>query len=202
MDAKALFKISHGVYLTGAVDGKGRLIGSCVDAVMVVEADPGQIMISLGKKSYTCENIRSGKKFTLSVLPDNASKELISLFGTRSSRDTDKWENVPRRLIDEMPVYADAVAFMVLKTVSIQETATHYVFLADVVSVSVGGSGEKPLLYADYQQRKTEDASAVKRECKICGYVYDGKIPFDELPDDWACPLCGSPKSAFEMQRG
>ena len=40
MDLQALFKISHGVYLTGARDESGRLIGSCIDSAMVVEADP------------------------------------------------------------------------------------------------------------------------------------------------------------------
>ncbi len=44
--------------------------------------------------------------------------------------------------------------------------------------------------------------------CGLCGYIYDpvkgdkkGKIPpqvaFDELPEDWRCPLCGAPKSRF-----
>jgi glutamate synthase domain-containing protein 2 len=39
-------------------------------------------------------------------------------------------------------------------------------------------------------------------ECSLCGYVYDkeqeGK-PWDELPDDWTCPVCGSPKSQFSL---
>lgn len=40
-----------------------------------------------------------------------------------------------------------------------------------------------------------------KFRCIICGYIYDEakeKIKFEDLPDDWTCPLCGSPKSAFE----
>ncbi len=197
MDAKALFKISHGVYLTGAVDKAGRLIGSCVDAVMVVEADPGQIMISLGKKSFTCENILRSKKFALSVLTNNILDDVIALFGTRSSRNTDKWLDVPHHLMDGMPVLNDAVAVMVLKVVSVQETATHYVFLADVVSIATGNSTEKPLLYADYQERKASQVSAAKRVCKICGYEYSGITPFADLPDEWTCPVCGAPKSAF-----
>lgn len=39
--------------------------------------------------------------------------------------------------------------------------------------------------------------------CSICGYVYDDnveKIPFEELPSDWTCPLCKHPKSDFELQ--
>jgi rubredoxin len=44
--------------------------------------------------------------------------------------------------------------------------------------------------------------------CELCGYVYDpakgdndGGIapgtPFEELPDDWTCPVCGAAKSEF-----
>ncbi len=28
--------------------------------------------------------------------------------------------------------------------------------------------------------------------CSVCAYVYDDEIegvPFDELPDDWVCPI-------------
>jgi len=37
--------------------------------------------------------------------------------------------------------------------------------------------------------------------CIICQYVYDEKsegIPFDDLPPDWTCPVCGAAKSEFE----
>ena len=47
-----------------------------------------------------------------------------------------------------------------------------------------------------------------KYECAVCGYVYDpeegdsmsGIAPgtkFEDLPDDWVCPVCGAPKSQF-----
>lgn len=42
-----------------------------------------------------------------------------------------------------------------------------------------------------------------KYVCQICGYVYDDakeKVPFDELPDDWVCPICGAKKSMFARQ--
>lgn len=38
--------------------------------------------------------------------------------------------------------------------------------------------------------------------CRVCGEIYDEEkenIPFSELPDDWTCPLCHSPKTAFEL---
>lgn len=48
-----------------------------------------------------------------------------------------------------------------------------------------------------------------KWRCIVCGYVYDPEIgdpksgvepgtSFEELPDDWVCPLCGASKDEFE----
>jgi rubredoxin len=48
-----------------------------------------------------------------------------------------------------------------------------------------------------------------KYECSVCGYVYDpakgdpdGGIapgtPYESLPDDWVCPVCGASKQAFK----
>ncbi len=39
--------------------------------------------------------------------------------------------------------------------------------------------------------------------CPICGYVYDETkegVKFDDLPDDWKCPLCGAPKKLFKAE--
>jgi len=41
--------------------------------------------------------------------------------------------------------------------------------------------------------------------CTVCGYIYDeakeGKN-WNDLPEDWTCPVCGSPKSVFEPVQG
>ena len=48
-----------------------------------------------------------------------------------------------------------------------------------------------------------------KYKCSVCGYVYDPELgdpdggikpgtPFDDIPDDWVCPVCGAAKSDFE----
>jgi len=36
--------------------------------------------------------------------------------------------------------------------------------------------------------------------CSVCGWVYDGDTPFEELPDDYTCPLCGAPKKVFTKE--
>jgi rubredoxin len=49
-----------------------------------------------------------------------------------------------------------------------------------------------------------------KWRCTICGYVYDpefgdtdgGIAPgtkFEDIPDGWACPVCGATKDSFEQ---
>ncbi len=39
-----------------------------------------------------------------------------------------------------------------------------------------------------------------KYECGACGYVYDEDVEgtkWEDLPDDWVCPVCGVDKSFF-----
>ncbi len=41
--------------------------------------------------------------------------------------------------------------------------------------------------------------------CSVCNWVYDEEAegtPFADLPDDWTCPQCGAPKSAFVQEGG
>ena len=41
----------------------------------------------------------------------------------------------------------------------------------------------------------------MKYVCSVCGYEYDpaenDNVPFDQLPDDWTCPVCGVSKDQF-----
>ena len=39
--------------------------------------------------------------------------------------------------------------------------------------------------------------------CSICGYIYDEEsedVKFEDLPEDWVCPICGAEKDAFVKQ--
>ncbi len=48
-----------------------------------------------------------------------------------------------------------------------------------------------------------------KYRCTVCGYIYNPEIgdldsgiqpgtAFEDIPEDWVCPLCGAEKSMFE----
>ena len=45
----------------------------------------------------------------------------------------------------------------------------------------------------------------MKYVCSVCAYVYDEAVegvPWDELPDDWTCPVCTVDKGFFEEENG
>jgi len=48
-----------------------------------------------------------------------------------------------------------------------------------------------------------------KWKCTTCGYIYDPEMgdpdggvppgtPFEQIPKDWVCPICGATKDVFE----
>jgi rubredoxin len=58
------------------------------------------------------------------------------------------------------------------------------------------------------EETKQVVSSTIQYKCNVCGYIYgpekgdpDGGIkpgtPFDEIPDSWACPVCGATKDMF-----
>ena len=49
-----------------------------------------------------------------------------------------------------------------------------------------------------------------KYKCNMCGWIYDESIGvpdegispgtrWEDIPNDWVCPLCGSAKEDFDM---
>ncbi|MCQ2207064.1 MAG: rubredoxin [Paludibacteraceae bacterium] len=50
-----------------------------------------------------------------------------------------------------------------------------------------------------------------KYECDVCGWIYDPEVgvpeagiapgtPFEELPEDFECPMCGVGKDQFSVE--
>jgi rubredoxin len=47
--------------------------------------------------------------------------------------------------------------------------------------------------------------------CNVCGYIYNPEVgdpsrdvppntPFEDLPEDWICPICGASKEDFRIE--
>ena len=64
--------------------------------------------------------------------------------------------------------------------------------------------------YKNFYKEKNHNKDA-KHECIVCKYIYNPKVgnkkagiepgtSFDDLPDNWVCPVCGEGKDMFEIQ--
>jgi len=73
--------------------------------------------------------------------------------------------------------------------------------LTDIKAIYVSGGA--------IMENANTAARRLPYECLICGYVYDPSVgdpehgiapgtPFDELPADWVCPVCGAPRDMFK----
>jgi flavin reductase (DIM6/NTAB) family NADH-FMN oxidoreductase RutF/rubredoxin len=212
MDLKALYNISYGLYVVGTkIDGK--YAGCIVDAFIQSTSSPVPTVILCSiQANQTNTAIKQTGEFTVSVLGTDVDPFIIGNFGFQSGKNADKWANVPHQVKDELPVLNKAIAYLRCKVTDAKELSTHTAFFCEVTDAWLG-EGE-PLIYGNYQKEmksKTMEAFKVFKEtgtlttdskkekwvCKICGYVYDGDIPFEQLPEDWTCPICKHPKSDF-----
>jgi flavin reductase (DIM6/NTAB) family NADH-FMN oxidoreductase RutF/rubredoxin len=213
MDPKALYKISYGLYVVGTkIDGK--YAGCIVDAFIQSTSSPVPTVILCSiQANQTNAAIKQAGEFTVSVLGTDVDPFVIGNFGLQSGRDVDKWANVPHTIKDGLPVLEKAVSYLRCKVTDMKELSTHTALFCEVTDAWLG-EGE-PLIYGNYQKdmkTKTMEAFKAFKEtgtvpakkekwvCQVCGYVYDGDVPFEQLPADWVCPLCGASKDQFSKE--
>ena len=182
--------------------------------------------MTINRNNLTHQFITQSKVFTASILSQDTPLSFIGHFGFRSGRDTDKLEGINYKIGDtKAPVVTDnTLAYLEAKVIQRVDVGTHTIFIGELVGAEVINEGE-PMTYAYYhevkrgttpktapvyiEEKKEVAPKMAKYECTVCGYVYDPELgdpdndiapgtPFEELPDDWVCPVCGAAKSDFE----
>lgn len=208
MDNEVMFKLSYGLFvLTSKANDKQT--GCIVNTVMQQTASPNRISVTVNKNNFTADVIKESGKFTVSVIDESADFSLFENFGFKSGRDTDKFEDVSDKAVDGNGIYyitKGTNSFISANVVEMKDLGTHIMFIADVVGGEVL-SGNASMTYSYYFENvkpkpKKVESKAKVWVCKICGWIYDEEktgIPFEELPDDFICPLCKHPKSDFEL---
>lgn len=201
MDRKALYDLSYGVFLLSAKAGD-RVNGCITNTCIQVASSPVRVAFSVLNGNLTCEVLKEGGVFCLTVLDQSVTPETIRHFGAQSGRDVDKFSSF-RPAYDENGVpYLpwQSCARLSGRVVSRQDLGSHTLFVAELEQAQVL-SDREPLTYAYYQRElkpKPAQAEPERRivgwRCRICGFVYDGP----ELPADYLCPLCGHPAEDFE----
>ncbi len=225
MDLKALYKLSYGLYIVSSVKD-GKFNGQIANTVFQITAEPPTVAVSINKQNLTHEFIQSSKVFAVSILAKETPISFIGQFGFKSGRDVDKFANVNFKKGETgAPIVTDnTLAYVEVEVIKSVDVGTHTLFIGKIVNAETLSNGE-PMTYAYYHEVKNgkspktaptyikeevkKSDGAKKYVCKICGYIYDPEkgdpdsgiapgTPFEKLPDDWVCPVCGAPKSDFE----
>ena len=153
----------------------------------------------------------------------------IGHFGFKSGRELDKFKDLNYKVgISGAPfILENTIGYIEAKLIGNNDVGTHTIFIGKVIDAQILKDDE-PMTYAYYHEvkRGTSPSSAptyikeekrrrkekmIKYKCTVCGYIYDPEkgdpdsgikpgTPFEELPDDWVCPVCGASKDAFEKE--
>jgi flavin reductase (DIM6/NTAB) family NADH-FMN oxidoreductase RutF/rubredoxin len=223
MNHKALHRISYGLYIV--TSGKeGSCNGQIANTVIQVTSEPVTVAVSVNKQNFTHEYISKSRVFAVSILAKHTPLEFIGRFGFKCGRDTDKFQGTNYKTGKSgVPIVLDStVAYVEAKVIKDVDMGTHTIFIGEVIDADIL-TDEEPMTYAYYHQvkggatprtaptyLKEEDVRAGSRyRCTICGYIYDPArgdpesgiapgTPFEQLPENWICPLCGAVKDQFE----
>ena len=224
MNLKALYKLGYGLYVVCSKKGD-KLNGQIANTVFQVCSEPPIIAVALNKQNLTNEFVSASKVFTVSILSQDTPLGFIGNFGFKSGRDVDKFSGVNYKMGETgAPIVLDnALAYIEANVINQMDVGTHTIFVGEIIGADVVKEGE-PMTYAYYHQvrrgttpktaptyieEKKEAATKMsKYKCSVCGYIYnpelgdaDGHVkpgtPFEELPDDWVCPVCGASKDQF-----
>jgi len=225
MNLKALHKMTYGLYIV-ASRKNDSFNGQVANTFFQVTSEPVTIAASINKQNLTHEYIRESRILAVSVLSKNTPLKFIGHFGFRSGRDLDKFKGVNHRVgRTGAPIVLDhAIAYAEAEVTKELDMDTHTIFVGKVVDAEIL-TDEEPMTYAYYHEIKRwatpETAPTYIKEeeeggdgmakyrCTVCGYVYDPEkgdpdsgikpgTAFEELPDDWVCPVCGVSKDQFE----
>lgn len=209
MNTSIFRNMSYGVYVVTALDQR-RPVGCIANSIMQITSSPATVAVSINHDNYTNSCIAKDGRFAFSILSEESDPTIIGTFGFQSSKNTDKFAAIPFVQKLGLPVISDSCGYVVCNVINTMETATHTVFLGEVVDADVFHSPAPAMTYAYYhnvikgkspknaptylQEEKAEPEKKVGRwECQICGYIYEG----DELPKDYKCPICGQGADKF-----
>jgi len=227
MNPKALHKLSYGLYVVTSRKGD-RLNGQIANTVFQITSEPPTLAVSINRSNLTWDFIKESRVFAVSILCQDTPLSFIGHFGFKSGRDVDKLEGINYRMGQtEAPVVIDnAVSYLEARVIKEMDIGTHTIFAGEIIDGDILSEnvcmtydyyhqvkrGVTPKTAPSYVEENKEEESTkmTKYKCSVCGWIYDPEIgykegsiaprtPFEKLPDDWVCPVCGATKDDFEI---
>lgn len=189
----------------------GCIVNTCVQ----VSVKPDRLLISVEKRNLTREMIERTGEFNISTLTEDVPFETIRHFGMQSGRDVNKLGSFPgvRKSHNGLAYLTQNTnAMFSCRVIEKMDLGSHMMFVGEVTESKVL-SDKASCTYAHYHKAikpQPKPKSEVKRSpdqmryvCNVCGYVYDeaeeGK-KWEELPEDYECPLCSVGKDHFSPE--
>ncbi|MGE4547160.1 MAG: rubredoxin [Desulfurella sp.] len=221
MNEQALYLINYGLYIVGS-KADSKINAQISNTVFQVTDKPNTIVISINKSNYTHEFIETSKLFTVSIIAKTAPLSLIGNFGFKSGKNVNKFEKISHLLTKNgLPVVLEhTLGYIECRVVNSIDVFTHTLYVGEVIDAEIFKKDE-PMTYAYYHEIKNAQApkstpiyqapkSSKKYVCNVCGWVYDPEVgdpdggikpgtEFEDIPDNWVCPVCGAAKSDFEL---
>lgn len=222
IDHEALFKISYGLYIVSSGD-KENGNGFISNTVFQVSSKPAKFVIACNKDNFSSEIVEKSRHFSVSILRQDTDSEIFGRFGFKSGRNFNKMEGMNIKIGETgVPIVLnDSIAYLECKVTEKIDVGTHWLFIGELIAARILEENIDPITYAYYHQIKkgispknaptyveksepeteAKTTASKKYECAVCGYIYDeseeGKS-FEDLPDDWTCPICGAGKEEFD----
>ena len=229
MNIKAVQKICYGMYVISSKKGD-KINGQIANTLFQITSEPPTVAVSINKQNLTHEYIMTSKAFAATIVSKDAPMNFIGNWGFKSGRDIDKFKDTKYKTgtTTGVPIVLDyATGYLECEVLSSTDVGTHTIFIGKVLDCEVLSEAE-PMTYAYYHQikggkspktaptyvkeEKAPDVPASEKyKCTVCGYVYDPEngepdsgikagTKFEDLPDNWVCPVCGASKSEFEKE--
>jgi len=221
INLEALYGISYGLYIVSS-GNKDRGNAFISNSVFQVSAEPPKFAVCCNKNNYTSDLIIETGFLAVTILEINTPADIFAVFGYKSGRDYNKmkgWNIIYSE--HGVPVVTNhAISFLECNVENKIDVGTHWLFIGDLLQTGFVDNSLEPLTYQYYRHVKkgtapknaptyidvTKFKKATSMEgkseykCDVCGYIYDERdesVRFEDLPDDWVCPLCGAEKSSF-----
>jgi len=226
MEKNPLHYISYGMYIVASLKS-GKYNGQIANAIIQVTNNPDTLAISINKSNLTNEFMEASGLFSVSTLNIETSLRFIGRFGFKSGRDVDKFSGTGYEVLASgcPAVTENALCYYGGKIVNKMDCGTYNLFLGEITESRLLEPG-RVMTYNYYHEEKcgktpetaptfiegekTENVCKIpgRYRCTVCNYIYnpelgdpDGGIApgtsFEDIPDDWTCPICGVDKSKF-----
>ncbi len=207
MNTKAFFKISYGLYIVSSGLGRKKS-GYIANTAFQVTSQPPQIAVVCNKDNYTSNLINESKAFSISILKQDASSDLIGLFGYKSGKDIDKFSATSHITgsTGTPIVTVDTIVWFECRLVNQFDVGTHIIYIGEIINNDLLITDGEPLTYDYYRNVKKGKApknaptyikevvsetsekptsGGAKYQCLVCDHIYD---PAEGDPDGGIAP--------------